>query len=188
MKKRSDLLVWRLLAVGAVTMFFINAVSAQSPSIVSRPQSQVVVEGGTAVLSMTVAGALPITYTWHRNFESTNFYSATLDSTNCTLVLPNMKPEDACWFTVEISNDYGHGPYSQVVVAVMSTQLEGNGFAITIRGLTNTVWRVEYVTEFGSTDWVTLADIAIPTITPVVKFFDPATNVSRFYRVIPKVY
>jgi hypothetical protein len=38
-----------------------------------------------------VSGALPITYTWHKNFDFfTPYYEATLDSTNCTLVIQEL--------------------------------------------------------------------------------------------------
>jgi hypothetical protein len=72
--------------------------------------------------AVSVAGELPITYTWHRNFEHTNFYTATLYSTNCTLVLTNMTPDKACFFNLDINNAAGYAPDSQVITrAALST-------------------------------------------------------------------
>ena len=143
----------------ALALAFVPAAFAQSPSVVTAPRSQAVPEGGTAYLRVETAGALPMTYTWRRNFEFTNYCQVTLDSHECTLVLTNLTPAKACFFNLQVGNAQGFAPGKQVIVAVTSAGMETNGFALTIRGLTNSLWRIEY-----------------------------NTNLSRFYRVIPKVY
>lgn len=169
-------------------MCFSSVVHAEVPFVVEGPESQAVPEGGTAILSVSCTGSLPITYTWHRNFEFTNYYSATLDSTNCTLVLTNMTPEKACFFNLDVSNADGFGGGKQVIVAVISAGMETNGFALSIRGVTNSVWRVDCKTNLAS-DWFTVTNFDIPRQPPVFKFVDlEGTNLSRFYRVVPTVY
>ena len=74
-------------------------------------------------------------------------------------------------------------------VAVISSGMETNGFALTIRGLTNSVWRIDCRTNLESAAWFTLTNLTIPRNPPVTKFVDlAATNGNRFYQVIPKVY
>ena len=170
------------------TIFFTNTVLGQAPSIVTPPASKAVPQGGTAYLSVSVAGALPITYTWHRNSESTNYYQVTLDSTNCSLTLSDMMPSNACFFNLDTQNSYGHGPGKQVVVAVISSGMATNGFVLTVQGLTNSVWTINCSTNFSPPDWFTLTNFSIPKNPPVFTFVDlAATNLSRFYEVIPKV-
>ncbi len=189
MKKRTDRLRRMFVALWGSTLLFANAALCQSPSYVVPPESQAVPEGATAYLSVSVTGALPITYTWHRNFEFTNYYSVTLDSTNCSLVLTNMTPDKACFFNLDVSNVYGYAPGKQVIVAVISAGMETNGFALTIHGLTNSVWRIDYTTNLVSSGWLTLTNLTIPGTPPVIKFVDlAATNLNRFYEVVPTVY
>lgn len=172
-------------------MAFVFAGSAfgQAPWVVDAPKSQAVPEGGTAVLSISVTGELPITYTWHRNFELTNYYEVTLDSTNCTLILTNMTAEQACFFNLNTQNAYGPGPGKQVVVAVISSGMETNGFALTVRGITNSVWQIDCTTNLQLADWFTITNFSPAGSPPVFEFVDlEATNLNRFYRVIPTVY
>lgn len=141
------------------------------------------------MLSVSVSGALPMTYTWFRNFEFFQpYYQVTLDSTNCTLVLTNLTPDDACFFSLQTQNADGYGPGVQVIVAVISAGMETNGFALTIRGLTNSTWTVNCSTNLAE-DWVTLTNFSIPLFPPVFRCVDlEATNRHRFYQVIPTVY
>jgi hypothetical protein len=166
-----------------------NAAFGQAPAIVSPPQSQAVPEGGTAHLSIAVTGAVPITYTWHRNFDfSKPYYEATLDTTNCTLTITNVTMENAGVFTVDLQNNDGSGPGAEAVVAVISAGMETNGFVLTIQGVTNSVWTVNCTTNIPP-QWFTLTNFSIPADPPVFKFVDlEATNLNRFYEVIPKVY
>jgi hypothetical protein len=189
MKQRTDRLSGTFVFFWGTTLLFANAAFGQSPQIVAAPVSQAVAEGGTAYLSVSVTGALPITYTWHRNFEFTNYYTATLDSTNCTLVLSNLTPDKACFFNLDVNNAYGYAPGKQVIIAVISSGMETNGFVLTIHGLTNSVWRIDCATNLESPGWFTLTNLSIPSTPAFIKFVDlEATNLHRFYRVLPKVY
>jgi hypothetical protein len=188
MKKTTNRLYCTMVSLWGASLLLTNTVLGQSPGIVVAPVSQAVPEGDTAYLSVSVTGALPITYTWHRNFEFTNYYSVTLDSTNCTLVLTNLRPADACFFNLDTQNSFGHGPGKQVIVAVISSGMATNGFALNIRGLTNSVWTIKCTTNLAAPEWFTLTNFGIPRSPPVFKFVDlEATNLNRFYEVIPKV-
>lgn len=173
----------------ALTLLLVPAAFGQAPVVVTAPRSQAVPEGGSAWLRVETAGALPVTYTWRRNFEFTNYCQVTLDSHECTLVLTNLTPAKACFFNLQVGNAQGYAPGKQVIVAVTSAGMETNGFALSIRGLTNSLWRIECNTNLATDAWTTLTNFSIPRSPPVFKFVDlEGTNLSRFYRVIPKVY
>lgn len=117
------------------------------------------------------------------------YYSETLYSTNCTLILSNMTPEDACFFNIDVKNSYGYGPGTQVMVGVISAGMETNGFALTLHGLTNSLWRVDCTIDVEQTNWFTITNLTIPGTLSWVKFVDmEATNLHRYYKVIPTVY
>ena len=179
------------LATLLVVAFLFDLTEAglgQSPEVVSRPENQAVPEGGNAILSVSVTGELPITYQWRRWKGSviSDYWNPTLDSTNCTLVLTNVQASDACLFLLDINNAAGHSSGVLTTVAVFSSNMATNGFTVTINGDTNLNWRVDYTTNFHAPDWVTLTNLIIPEFTPEITFTDlEATNLSRFYRVIP---
>lgn len=170
-------------------VFSPQLVSGQNaPTIVIPPQNQAVPEGGTAYLSVSVTGDLPINYKWRRNYEGTYFHNVTLDSTNCTVVLSNLTPSMAGTFSVHAVNAYGQSLPKYAAVSVISPGMETNGFSLSIRGLTNSTWRIECCTNFQAQQWFTLTNISIPQFPPITKFTDLAgTNGSRFYRVISTV-
>jgi hypothetical protein len=178
-----------LLFIGVISLMS-NSGFCQAPVIVVPPQSQAVAQGCNVSLSVSVTGALPITYTWHQNFNfSTPYYQATLYSTNCTIVLTNLQPADAGFYSIGVQNADGYGAGKQAVVGIISSGIATNGFVLTVYGLTNSVWTVNYKTNFSSSTWMTLTNFSIPSYPPVFKFVDlQATNLSRFYQVIPKVY
>lgn len=172
-----------------IASFLTNTSLGQAPEIVIPPESVAVVQGGSATLSVSVRGALPITYTWHQNFNfATPYYQATLYSTNCSITLTNLQPSDAGFFSLDTQNADGYGPGKQAVVGVISAGMATNGFVLTVYGLTNSVWTVKCKRNMNS-KWFTLTNFSIPSYPPVFTFVDlEATNLNRFYQVIPKVY
>ena len=135
---------------------------------------------------------MPITYTWtwfRNGAPPSQYYRATLNSTNCTIVLTNLQPSDAGFFNLDIQNAYGYGPGKQVALGVISSGMATNGFVLTVYGLTNSVWTVNCNTNLEHPNWFTLTNFSIPKSPPRFQFVDlEATNLSRFYRVIPFVY
>src|SRR5580692_3361022 len=75
--------------------------STFAPMITGQPANDSVVAGGTAIFSVSVAGALPLNYYW--SFDNTNIPGAT----NSTLTLTNVGPSQAGKYSVFIINDYG---------------------------------------------------------------------------------
>lgn len=191
MKNKRTRSFFDALALLTLSTFATFTGLSQSPSIVTRPVSQAVAQGGNASFSISTSGALPITYTWmwFKNGKSPIlYYQETLDSNNCTIVLTNLQPSDAGFFNLDIQNSQGYGPGSQVAVGVISSGMETNGFALTVYGLTNSVWTVNYTTNLAQPNWFTLTNFSIPHNPRLVKFVDlEATNLNRFYQVIPFV-
>lgn len=177
--------------VMAVVLCAPNIGLTQLPSIVASPVSQAVPQGATASFSISVSGPLPITYTWlwfRNGLPPTLYYQATLDSTNCTIVITNVQLSDAGFFNIDTQNSYGPGPGQQAVLAVISPGIETNGFVLNVYGLTNSIWTVNCTTNLSPPEWFTLTNFSIPQ-TRKFKFVDrEATNLNRFYQVIPIVY
>jgi hypothetical protein len=157
----------------------------QAPSFIEVPANRAVPEGSTVYLTASMAGELPMTYTWFRNYRMQPYYQETLDSTNCTLVLTNMTPDTAAYFWLNVSNAKGNAPTKFITVAVISSGRETNGFGLTISGWSNSVWQVDCKTNLQDTGWVILTNFTIPTRNPFIKFVDTeGTNANRFYRVV----
>lgn len=176
-----------ILLLSAV-VFIGTPAYGQAPVVVSAPVSQAVVSGGNVVLEVSVTGELPITYKWWRDYSPNSpFYTVTLDSTNCVLVLTNVTASTAATYGVRAENAQGFSARKLAAVSVIAPNMETNGFSLTIRGITNTTWRIEYCTNYSSPNWLVLTNFAFPLGPPIpIKIQDwEATNGSRFYRVIP---
>jgi len=75
------------------------------------------------------------------------------------------------------------------VVGVISAGMATNGFVLTTYGPTNCVWTINCATNITSPNWFTLTNFNIPANSPEFRFVDlEATNLGRFYQVIPTVY
>lgn len=192
MKTKADHCCKFVVLLLGITLFLIHSSFGQIPSIISPPASQAVAQGANASLSVTASGALPITYTWtwfKNGLAPTQYYQATLNSTNCTIVISNLQPSDAGFFNLDTQNSYGYGPGKQAAVAVISSGMATNGFVLTVYGLTNSTWSINYTTNLDSSQWYTLTNFSVPNYPPVVQVVDlQATNLNRFYQIIPTVY
>ncbi|MFA7369641.1 MAG: leucine-rich repeat protein, partial [Kiritimatiellales bacterium] len=103
---------------------------APEPQITEPPLSCTNVIGSTAMLSVTAAGASPLTYQWRFNgadlFDGGDISGATTN----LLTLANVQMEDAGGYSVVVSNAYGSVTSS---VAAM-TVVEAPEYAYTIYG------------------------------------------------------
>lgn len=189
MKQKIKCHYYFMPSVLGIVLFLANNALAMYPWIEIPPVSQAVPQGGTAALTVSMSGTLPITYKWNRNFESTNYYEVTLDSTNCTLLLTNLTPADACVFLLHGENADGSSQYKEIVVGVIASGMATNGFALTVYGTTNCLWTVNCTTNIANPDWFNVTKFNIPVNFASYTYVDlQATNLSRFYQVIPTVY
>jgi hypothetical protein len=77
-----------------------EAVSDAPPEISAQPQSQVVTAGATAVFTVTVSGAAPLSYQWKKNGTNTG-------SNSDTLSLSNVTTNEAGNYSVVVTNLFG---------------------------------------------------------------------------------
>jgi alkyl sulfatase BDS1-like metallo-beta-lactamase superfamily hydrolase len=93
-----------------------------APLIAGQPKGQQVVEGQGAVLEVGVVSCPPLGYQWY--FNGTN---AVLEATNATLVLGQVREEQAGAYTVVVTNGYGAATsqVAQVSVVVPAQILSG---------------------------------------------------------------
>jgi hypothetical protein len=82
------------------------------PTILTQPQSQSVVVGGTASFLVTTGGTAPLAYQW--SFDGTNIAGAT----NAALVLTSLNFGDAGSYTVAVTNVFGLVGSSNAILAV----------------------------------------------------------------------
>jgi hypothetical protein len=84
------------------------------PTIVSQPASQTQPVGGTAVFSVTAAGAGSLAYQWMFNG------AGLAQATNSTLILSNLQTAQAGVYAVRVTNDFGSVLSSNAALAVTS--------------------------------------------------------------------
>src|ERR1035441_4225277 len=72
-----------------------------APTITTQPVSQAATQGLSASLSVTVSGAVPLSYQWQLSGTSLT------DATNAALVLTNLQTTDAGSYTVVVTNAWG---------------------------------------------------------------------------------
>jgi len=80
------------------------------PTITQQPQSMTVVEGETAILSISASGNLPMSYRWRRN--GITLTNITLDSNTSLFVIENVQTNHAGGYTVAVTNQLGAAPVS----------------------------------------------------------------------------
>ena len=82
------------------------------PSIFAQPQDQTVATASNAVFFVTATGSPTLQYQW--SFDGTNIDGAT----NAFLLLPNVQPDQAGDYSVEITNEFGSIMSSNAVLTV----------------------------------------------------------------------
>lgn len=82
------------------------------PAITSHPVSQTVIEGNTAIFSVSATGQTPLNYQWR--FNGTNMVNAT----NATLTLTNAQLSQAGEYSIQLSNIFGALVSSNAVLTV----------------------------------------------------------------------
>ncbi len=108
---------------GAEILSIYNAGSAgkcgppSPPVITVQPTNQTVLVGGTAMFTVTVTGATPLSYQW--TFNATNLLAG---ATNALLTLTNVQLAQAGNYTVQVTNALGSTLSSNAVLTVSPPQ------------------------------------------------------------------
>jgi hypothetical protein len=87
------------------------------PSITGQPQSQMVVVGQSASMSVSTLGAPPLSYQWRR-WDGAGGWVELAVATNATLLFTNAQLADAGTYGVLVSNAYGSVLSSNAVLTV----------------------------------------------------------------------
>ena len=146
-------------ALGSVTSQVATLTVGGSPAILTQPQSQSVIQGNDAPLSVVADGTAPLAYQWWLNAASLP------DATNSSYTVAHAQPADAGNYSVVLTNLYGSVTSSPALLTVLvppainsqpqsvSTN-SGNTvrFSVTVTGtppLTNRWWRFDGVTNIA---------------------------------------
>lgn len=125
----------------AAILPFLNQTTTNAPSILSPPQSQFVVQGSNLTLSVTAAGASPLSYQWRFNGSELPGETAT------SLSRANMQPAASGNYDVVVLNPIGAVTSVVALVQVMLPPLQtlfADGFDV------NTA--ANWITNRSSTD------------------------------------
>jgi glucose/arabinose dehydrogenase len=98
---------------GANTLSVLTNASPYLPRINNQPQSQRIIQGMPASLTVTATGFHPLSYQWL--FYGTNIPGAT----NSSLVFTNIQLTNAGFYTVVVSNSFGVVTSSNTVLQVL---------------------------------------------------------------------
>lgn len=155
--------------------------------ITSQPQSQVMLQGGSASFTVAATGTQPLAYQWQKN--GSNLPTAMLP----TYSIPSTRINDAGLYRVIITNAYGSVTSSIVSLGVTLPPKRlnivssgGNGFQLQMSGTPNSAYAVQSATNLTPPiQWQSLLTNAADT-NGIWQFMDTNTTLypQRFYRAI----
>jgi len=157
---------------------------AIAPRILIQPKGGTRYWGGTMSFTSVLAGSAPLSYQWLKDGE------AIPGANNSSLALTNLKLTNAGGYSLLVTNIYGRTTSTVAflnVKVVDVTIARSNDFAaLTIVGLSNQTYGIQYSTDLGQPDaWAGLANITLAANTNVWPDPEPAAFAHRYYRVIP---
>lgn len=150
------------------------------PTILSQPQGGgTLATGASLSLSVTAAGALPISYQWQKD-------GLPIDGqTNSTLALTNVKGYDTGSYRVAVTNPGGTILSDSVAVTVLDPELQSYTFAgFTITGEVAASYRIEFRPKVSTDPWQPLTTITLTNSLQWWVDMSSATNPMRLYRAI----
>jgi len=155
---------------GVVTSAVANLVMAARPTIVSDPQSQIVLSGSNVTLTASATGTLPLTYRW-RKFP-VFLTNSTINASNSSFVIKNAQLSDAGTYTVVVTNLFGSatnrliGQSSNAFLSVVASQpanlVTNQGSDVTLLVSAATTDTLSYFWRFNLTNL--LADATDATL------------------------
>jgi hypothetical protein len=164
---------------GTGTATLTLTVTAPSPPvIITQPQGQSFVSGGSANLSVSATGS-GLTYQWQ--FNGLNIAGAT----SASLPLSNLMATNAGAYRVIVANAGGTNT-SQSVDVYFFGDLKFIA-ATVLAGSIGQQYRVDYadVVTVGTTNWLTLTNVTLPQSPFLVIDPNSAGRTQRYYRAVP---
>jgi len=152
------------------------------PVIVQQPQNQTGCIGGEARFSAAVYGAEPLSYQWL--FNQTNVVPG---ATSSNLVLINLQTNQAGYYSVSVSNEFGQTISAPARLLVYDACVGIHAYAgLSITGIVGRTYYVQYVTNVDDNNWMTLVTNTLSTPTWLFIDTESASLPRRFYRAILK--
>jgi hypothetical protein len=149
------------------------------PVITSQPQSQTAEAGSSVRFLVHADGSSPLTYTWF--FNGTN--ALTLSTTEGTLVLTNVQPNQAEAYTVAVTNIIGVVTSAPALLSVIPTVPRTAVPALLLTGQPGTLLNLDFAGALTPVpDWVPLAIVQLTNAAQwYVDLSSPPAS-QRFYR------
>jgi hypothetical protein len=148
-----------------------------APSITNQPASTTVSSGGTATLSVGVAGTPPFTYQWQ--FDGTNISGAT----NASLSIANFSVANAGGYSVTVSNSVG-GVTSRI--ATLASVDIAMFAGVIVNGPLGSNYLIQAASSLAPTIWTTLTNVALPAQPYIYIDYTSPSNAKQFYRALPQ--
>jgi subtilase family serine protease len=105
--------------VGQSRQFNLSVISP--PVITVQPTNQSVLQGGTAIFTVTATGGLPLSYQWRDNGTNLTDGGNVLGSTTTNLVIGNVSSNNVGTYTVTVTNIAGAVTSSNALLTIASS-------------------------------------------------------------------
>jgi uncharacterized repeat protein (TIGR03803 family) len=159
-----------------------------SPVINVQPQIVTSNAGVTVTFLVNATGLKPMVYQWQKNGTNLVNGGNISGATTNTLNITNISDNDAAGYSVIITNFFGTVTSSNATLIVidpptLALQFSGGYPQLNLVGILSNNFVVQYSTNLGSTNWITLLSLTNLPSSPY-EFHDPAGIVppARFYR------
>ena len=162
---------------GVTHAYILYPIAAIAPSITNQPASTTVSSGGTATLTVGVAGTPPFTYQWL--FDGTNISGAT----NASLSIDNFSVANAGGYSVTVSNSLG-GVTSHI--ATLASVDIAMFAGVIVNGPLGSNYLIQAASSLAPTIWTTLTNVALPAQPYIYIDYTSPTNAKQFYRALPQ--
>ncbi len=158
-----------------------------SPLLIRQPQSQTVLVGAEAPITVLASSGVRMTYQWYEQ-PSDRPDGLILGATNATYRSQALTDNTTFW--VNVTNSAGSVLSDKVTVTVVDAAprlslWQGAGLPVlTLAGSAGLTYRIEYNTNLGTTDWTRLVDLSLHS-SPFTLIDSGATSSpARFYRAV----
>ena len=162
---------------GVTHAFILYPITVIAPSITNQPASGTVSSGGTATLTVGVAGTPPFTYQWQ--FNGTNLSGAT----NASLSIANFSVANAGGYSVTVSNSVA-GVTSRIATLASVDIAMFSG--VIVNGPLGSNYLIQAASSLAPTIWTTLTNVALPAQPYIYIDYNSPTNAKQFYRALPQ--
>jgi uncharacterized delta-60 repeat protein len=130
------------------------------PSILTQPQNQLALPGGTAKFTVTASGAVPLSYRWRFNGGNLSDGGRISGAMTSALVISNAQAADAGAYSVTVSNAFGSANSSTAMLSlgrVLFTGIQalGSNCFVSFLTVTGAQYQLQYSADMSAWSPVT---------------------------------